>query len=243
MKPIGHFILALAVFGFLSLRLVTSSKPIDFHQEKTGDILEFQVLMGKLISFENRHHAEKPALRFALSGATIENIAVNNETSSEAGGDDNDGSEWFTDWSFDMDLGMGGGNGTDNGTTPNTTVNANGTTWNLQMSDNTVVKLKVQDVDNVTHYEFMWPGSDEPNEKRELCLYYNTGSWYNSYQRYQPEWPLNTSHTMPRTPFNYLLNYKNNALNEEFYMILEHLFINSDGYGVMLDDKSPLFIR
>lgn len=66
---------------------------------------------------------------------------------------------------------------------------------------------------------------------------------YGSYQRYNPEWPLNAAKEMPLTPFNYLLDYTLNPLTEEFYLILEHLYINSDGYAILLDDKSPLFIR
>ncbi len=129
---------------------------------------------------------------------------------------------------------------------PNTGNSTNGTLWDLAASDKTVIKLKIQDKDNVTHFAFTWPGAEEPNDKRELCFFYGGDSevhWYGGYQRYNPEWPLKPTTLTPRTPFNYLLDYQNNPAKEEFYLILEHLFINSNGFAILLDEKAPLFVR
>lgn len=54
---------------------------------------------------------------------------------------------------------------------------------------------------------------------------------------------MDTSRTLPREAFANLRDYTLDDKREDFYLALEHFFIQSDGFAVFLDDRQPLFIR
>src|SRR5699024_10998646 len=64
-----------------------------------------------------------------------------------------------------------------------------------------------------------------------------------AYQSLSPNWPMDTSRALPRVAFNNVRNYSYDTTKEDFYLIVEQLFVNTDGFAVALDSRAPLFMR
>ena len=54
---------------------------------------------------------------------------------------------------------------------------------------------------------------------------------------------MDTGRLSPRRHFNYLLDFDYDSTRDEALLLLEHLFLNSDGFALMLDSSAPLFLR
>ena len=233
-------------FLFLIIFIVISSFvncDEDFeYVEKNGDVKVFYITSGSKIRFYNRHNTTivRP-FEFYLVGETIDSIKKLNIIEST----------YLHVEDYDYYSAGAVENNSINNSTPNT--NNSNNIWSISISDGTQGNLEISDDGNVTHYQFLWPGAENTVDKRELCFSYQHSNWYNSYQRYVPEWPMNNTVSMPegvRLPFNYLMDFQTQPPNppesnpkEEFYLILNHLFLTSDGFALMLNDREPLFIR
>lgn len=138
------------------------------------------------------------------------------------------------------------------GVTPNT--------WSLYLNDDTVMILSAEqslvNPDAVQKFSIYLPGAPRPHNaahpnitnhipNRELCINYayRNASWYNGYQSMAPSWPMNTSRVLPTQPFNNVRNFTGDSKIEDYHLILEQLFVNSDGFAVTFDHRQPLFLR
>ena len=128
--------------------------------------------------------------------------------------------------------------------------------WSLHLNDGTTMHLSAEqslvDVDAVQQFSIYWPGvqpknhaNKTNNNSRELCISYGyrNASWYNGYQSLAPSWPMDTSRVLPVQPFNNVRNFTYDPKTEDFHQILEQLFVNSDGFAVTFDHRTPLFLR
>lgn len=113
--------------------------------------------------------------------------------------------------------------------------------WTMKLSDGSQFDFSLNDSLSATTYEIRWHGPGP----RELCIHYgqHNATWFSAYQSYSPHWPMDLNRTLDTEAFNNLLNYTLDENKEDYYLILEHLFINSDGFALYLDDKQPLFLR
>lgn len=96
---------------------------------------------------------------------------------------------------------------------------------------------------SVREFRFNWNGGSS-NAGREICLQYgdsNRTFWYNTYQSPTSKWPMDSQATLPKMYFNYLYDWRTSKA--EFAHILEHLFVQTDGFALLLDPHQPLFIR
>lgn len=66
---------------------------------------------------------------------------------------------------------------------------------------------------------------------------------YNTYQSLTPAWPMNPKRLASKRHFNFLLDFDYDPARDEHMFILEHLFLNSDGFALTLDPTSPLYYR
>ncbi len=124
--------------------------------------------------------------------------------------------------------------------------------WGWVLSDHYVSIIEIRDEagHNVNRYEYSIPGT---GSLRELCFDYahhsNAGGggpalWYGTYQNSTPRnWPLNSGDALELAEFNSMRPLAHDTAPREYYRILEHLFINTDGFAVLMDEFTPLFIR
>ena len=120
--------------------------------------------------------------------------------------------------------------------------------WSLTMKDSPLLNISVTNIgSDTTKHTLHWlTGPDEKgNNNREVCFLYDQdkASWYNTYQSIDPKWPMNTKHAMAKYPFNSVFNWNWNDATDEFCCKLEHMFVNTNGFGVILDETCPWFIR
>lgn len=65
---------------------------------------------------------------------------------------------------------------------------------------------------------------------------------YNTYKSVNHRFPMDPTKVTNKQPFNHL--FSGNCNNEaEFCQKLEHLFLQTDGFAVLLDQNAPWFIR
>lgn len=124
--------------------------------------------------------------------------------------------------------------------------------WSLNLSDKSTIEIVTKDVQqNTTEYLVLWHG-DHHSSNRELCLHYQDNSvlWFPGYMSKNSNWPMNPKHNTEKVQFNSMMEFDRYTaisptlhISEEFQFILEHLFLNSDGFAVHLDHLQPLFIR
>lgn len=113
--------------------------------------------------------------------------------------------------------------------------------WDMRLSDGSQFDILLTESLSATTYRIRWHGPGP----RELCVHYaqNNATWYSAYQSYSPHWPMDFNRTLATEAFNTLLNFTLDENKEDFYLILEHIFINTNGFGVYLGDKQPLFLK
>lgn len=119
--------------------------------------------------------------------------------------------------------------------------------WNLHLDDGSILQFSKTEHSGpftATEYTFKWNSGATSLGAHEVCFHYghNNASWYNSYQSPAAHWPMDTSKRISHRHFNYLLDFDYDSQRDESLLILEHLFLNSDGFALMLDSSSPLFI-
>mgnify|MGYP002649305392 CR=1 FL=1 len=132
--------------------------------------------------------------------------------------------------------------------------NQSSTSWQLTLKDTSQLKLSEEVVinskGNVSHYYVHWQsGSHSPVKSREVCFFYgeNGAHWYGGYQGVNVSWPMDTQRHIPKQQFGFLFDA--DSLNDrgdpakEHLMVLEQLFVVSDGFALLLDHQAPWFIR
>jgi len=97
----------------------------------------------------------------------------------------------------------------------------------------------------VVNFHVHWARDLNSTKDIEVCFHYGGANWYPAYQSPKPEWPLSANASKPLQPFNYLLNFdlSKSLDQQEFHLILEPLYFNSDGFALSLYQYSPWFIR
>lgn len=114
-------------------------------------------------------------------------------------------------------------------------------TWNMILSDGSQFDVLLTESLSAITYQIRWHGPGP----RELCVHYeqNNATWYSAYQSLSPHWPMDFNRILATEAFNTLLNFTLDEKKEDYYLILEHLFINTNGFAVYLDHKQPLFLK
>ncbi|XP_017491102.1 PREDICTED: uncharacterized family 31 glucosidase KIAA1161-like [Rhagoletis zephyria] len=80
-----------------------------------------------------------------------------------------------------------------------------------------------------------------PSLEHEVCFHYghNKASWFSTYEEQKQHWPMDTSKHVGRGKSFTTADF----FHYDFGGIIEHLFINSDGFAVMLNEHHPWFLR
>lgn len=131
-----------------------------------------------------------------------------------------------------------------------TTFNSTSNRWSLNLQDKSSIEIISNTVHtNVTKYSIVWHREFNTSH-REICLHYQEKFWFQGYMSKNSAWPMNKKDKIEKVQFNSMMEFDrytaispNLHLNEEFQFILEHLFVNSDGFAVHLDHLQPLFVR
>lgn len=96
----------------------------------------------------------------------------------------------------------------------------------------------------VTEYHFRWSAECAQSRAKEVCFHFahNNATWFNTFQTATPNWPMSTTKAYPATPINSLSIITAICANTPD-LVSENLFLNSDGFAILLPKQSPIFVQ
>jgi len=66
---------------------------------------------------------------------------------------------------------------------------------------------------------------------------------YNLFQSEVQKWPMDVPYTLEKQPCNLIGASDGHSHHEEIHNLVEQLYVNSDGFALLLDRDGPLFVE